>query len=302
MKKLALLLLVSGCEIFNSFSASAQSHDSSVLQGSVRFSTNEPFQEITAPQGQSTSTNISLLKESDVATAKIPNAGPVKALDPVLWPGNYFDKDVAAALLGDRSINRSIWKKVPEWQVGSWQSTQSTNTRRLQYFNGKPSSYATPMGVYTAKGGGSIGWQKDKNGDVWDHFKSGYWTEAEFDTIYEYTFVKFRIPGAYEYPDEYAESITFGVDKGSKKITSVQRCRTWARYVNVAPGIMKKDQVDTIYNQKGNPDCSAWNTCVLKRVQTFSDNEAKLNQDEDLRLDFVKYLTANGLQDLIPTH
>ena len=44
------------------------------------------------------------------------------------------------------------------------------------------------------------GWQKDRNGDIWDWYHSGYWTETEQDNDIRHAFVKISMLGAYDYP------------------------------------------------------------------------------------------------------
>jgi hypothetical protein len=220
-------------------------------------------------------------------------------LDPVLWPGNYFDKEVATALLKDETHISNIWKKIPTWQAGEWKTTQATNTKSLIYKSGFP--YGTVIGgVYTSKGEETEGKQKDKNGEIWEQYGSNYWTETDHGDTKAMSYVTLDLPGAYDYPDSYTESVVFTLDKASNKITAVCQKRCWSKLINVAPGIMKEEEVHTAFDESGKPTVSAWNTSIMKRTHLFSEYDGKLVDDKELQRDFVSYLINNGLRDVIP--
>ncbi len=223
----------------------------------------------------------------------------IKPLDPVLWPGNYFDKEVATALLKDNTVPSSTWKKIPPWQAGRWESKQATNTRGIKYVHGQPVALNT-LGVYTCKMAETSGWQRDKTGGIWDRFESNYWTETDYDDLKALVYVKFRVPGTDEYPDSYHESISFDIDKKTNKITDVQQRKTWTKVSFVAPGIIKQDSVHTIYNESGEPEKSAWNTILCKRVGPFTALGSTYKAtSEQMHQDFVNYLKSNGMSNLI---
>ena len=228
-----------------------------------------------------------------------------KPLDPLLWAGNYFDEKVATALLKDESVNTSIWKKIPAWQAGEWESTQATCTKAVKYINGQQHAVAA-VGCYTCKGRESSVLQKDRNGDVWSWYSSGYWTRTEYKDDIGHSFKKFTAPGPAEYPDLYAESIDFHVDKSTNKITYVYQSKSWTRYVYLSPGLCKKDEVRTTFDEKGEPSVSAWNTLLYKRIGTFAEIEMLIATDtevqEQIRQDFFNYLKNNGMANLIPAN
>jgi len=186
------------------------------------------------------------------ATVTIDVKKKMEPLDPVLWPGNYFDKEAATALLKDDAQSSSIWKKIPAWQAGNWEQTQATITKAVKYINGQPAIENIPIGVYTAKRFENFGWQKDKNNDIWQLYSLGYWTKTELDDCKAYySYIKFSAPGANDYPDYYAEMVSFYVDRATNKILDVQQGKQWNRYIYLAPDIMKEEAVYTVFNEKG---------------------------------------------------
>jgi hypothetical protein len=218
-------------------------------------------------------------------------------LDPVLWTGNYFDKEAATALLKQRSSTTKagchIWRKIPKWMAGTWESTQSTETRSVHYKDGQPASEENPMGVYTAKAAETIGWQKDRNGDIWEEYDSDYWTEVDYGDYIGYQFITVSSPGVADYPDIYTESVNFAVDKATNKILHAAPYRAWGKHTFVAPEIMKEQEVHTTYDEHGLPESTAWNTTLHRRIEPFV-------VFRDSYKDFVTYLNNNGLADLIP--
>lgn len=228
----------------------------------------------------------------------------VKPLDPLLCPGNYFDKTVATALSKDKSISSNTWKKIPAWQAGNWETNQATGTRAIQYIDGKPYALA-PRGVYRCNFRETLGWQRDKNGDIWDRYAFNYWTETDFDDYKSFSYIKFRVPGVDDYPNSYGESTDFDVDNETKKIIDVKQCKTWIKISYIAPGIIKEDSVATVYDKAGLPVQSAWNTSIQKRVEPFFLYENSVCDssytNKQIHGDFVNYLKNNGLAKLIPT-
>ncbi len=109
-------------------------------------------------------------------------------LDPLLLPGNLFDKEVAAALLGRTGIPNKLWCKIPSWQAGAWGTEQATGTRTVYYKNGLAED-REPTGVYKMAGVSTCGHLKDKNGDIWNQYSTGKWTETQYDDRLSYSYI-----------------------------------------------------------------------------------------------------------------
>lgn len=234
------------------------------------------------------------------ARVSIDYSAKIQPLDPVLWPGNEFDKEAATALLKTADTGFHVWKKLPKWQVGAWTTNQATSVRFVKYVDGQPID-AEPQGVYTKKCTCYCGDQKDKYGDVWHEFKSGYWTYAQFDRYTGYSFIRYSAPGSGEYPDQYSESIRFAVDDQTHKIIESSHRRSWVRYVFVAPGLMKEDSVCTVYDETGLPRSTAWETELEKRAASSAEFDSFLNSiASSSQADFVSFLRNNGFEHLIP--
>jgi hypothetical protein len=269
----------------------AQSQETRVFKGSVNLGVQKPsLEDQPADTGDITAPRV---EKTDALTPAIPQSPTPNPLDPLLWPGNYFDKKVATALLKDSSQHGSTWRKIPDWQAGQWQCLQATNTQDLGYLNGIPAAQIDPKGVYTCQSKFTVGQEKDKKGEIWERFTSGYWTEADHGSRTGFSYVNFQAPGVYDYPDSYGESITFEVDKATNKIIAVHRRRTWTQYLYVTPDTMKEEDVHTAYNEKGEPVLSSWNAVLLRRVGPFIASKEPSS-------DFLIHLAENDLWDLIP--
>jgi len=216
----------------------------------------------------------------------------IQSLDPVLWPGNVFDKEVAKALLKSEASTKSIWSKIPTWQAGEWESEQATTTQAVKYQNGQPVT-DNSLGVYTAKNKVYLGHEIDKNSNIWQLYDSGYWTNTDHGDSVGYAYVKSHMPGDSDYPDEYGESVVFEVDKLTNKIIDVQQRKTWGKYVPIEDGLMKEEDVHTVYDEHGEPIETAWNTSLCRRKKTFSEH----GSDKAKYSDFVAYLKNSGLKN-----
>ncbi len=224
-----------------------------------------------------------------------------------MWPGNSFDEKIATKLLKDESVNSNVWKKIPAWQAGEWAMTQATNTRSVHYINGQPIERGN-KGVYTAKAEeNDIGFERDKNNDIWHQYQSGYWTETEYDNEIAHSFIRYSAPGSAEYPDLYTDSICFTINKQKGNIIKVQQIRSWQRLICLTNGAMKTEKVHTVYDADGMPISSAWNTALMKRTKTFDESNAELAKlpgytiyRMEMLIDFIHCLKSNGLENLIP--
>lgn len=224
---------------------------------------------------------------------------PSPALDPLLWPGNNFDKDAARSLLRDQTKDSSIWQQIPEWQAGNWEGKQAVNTRAIKFVNGTPMEYP-PLGVHQAEGQFTKGLLKDKNGGIWHWLQSDYWTETDQGENKACSYVVFCSPGGGEYPDFYAESVDFKVNKASNQIVTVRRAKTWTRYLNLGPGTLKEESVRSNFDQNGNPTAITYNTALEKRTEAFSSYEPSFASKKTIVESLHSYLKQHGLSNLIP--
>lgn len=219
-------------------------------------------------------------------------------LDPLLLPGNLFDKEVAAALLRKAEKPNKLWHKIPSWQAGFWKTEQATGTRTIYYKNGLVEE-AEPLGVYKMAGEFTEGLLEDKNGDIWDHYSTGKWTETQYDERVSYSYIYFQSAGKGDYPDLYTKMASFIVDPNSRKIESVHRSKNWTRRINLAPGIIKEERVKTVLADSGSPELTSWDTLISRRSKTFSSYENRLKDQKQLEASFREFCRSEGLGDLL---
>lgn len=239
----------------------------------------------------------SLLLKGNVNFAK-----PIKPVDPLLWPGNEFNEDAATSLLKGDSEIPDIWRKIPSWEAGAWESTQAVNFRVVRYQNGQTLA-GKPTGVYKYKTDIMLGWQKDINREIWDWCQTNRWTITDHDKTTSHSYIiKANLPEASEDFDQHYETIEFVVDKATGKITDTHRRHSWVKYIYIAPGLMKEETVHTAYELDGTPDSSSWNSTLLKRTCPFDSVEIYSNSAnyKEAKLSFISFLTKNELANLLP--
>lgn len=222
------------------------------------------------------------------------------AIDPVLLPGNEFDKNVAQALLRNKDKSTDNWRKIPMWLQGEWETKQTKVTKAVQYINGKSVPLENAPREFTSKRKYGLGKIRDKNGDVWDQYSSDYWTTSDKgDDTKTYTYFVLTSEGEGSYPDGYAENVAFRVDSTSNKILSVLRGRAWARYSNIEPGIVKEYQVATELDDKGHPRVTSWCEATSQRVRTFESYENSIVNLAQLQASFLSYCRVQGYENLL---
>lgn len=225
----------------------------------------------------------------------------IPPLDPLLWPGNKLDKDAAQALLRDPSQATAVWAQIPEWQAGEWQCNQAVNTRAIRYMNGMAVE-CQPIGVHTSQGEFTKGILKDKLGNIWHLFQSGYWTDTMLDDFKIVSYVIYSSPGGGEYPDLYAESVDFKVIKTTEQIATVRRAKSWTRYINLSPGTIKEETVRTNYDEQGHPTATSFNTALAKRIAAFSTYAPGFASKPAIVSSLNAFLKSRGLEShMLPT-
>jgi hypothetical protein len=227
-------------------------------------------------------------------------ASETKPLHPSLWPGRNFDKEAARKILHNPEQETGIWHRIPDWQSGNWEASEAENIRAIKYIDGVPSE-RQPIGKHKASGQFKKGLLADKKKEIWHMYPSDYWTETDHgDQIVE-SYVLYSSPGAAEFPDLYAESVDFNIDKTSKRILSVRHAKVWTRYVNAGPGVMREETLRTNFDEQGHPTATSLNVCMNKRTQPFALYAASFLSNKAIVTDFFNYLQEHDLSSLKPT-
>lgn len=221
-------------------------------------------------------------------------AEAIKPLDPLLWPGNNFDKQAAESLLKDPSQNSALWAEIPEWQSGEWESKQAVNTRAIKYINGTPVD-VQPIGVHTSEGRFTKGILKDKKGLIWHLFQSNYWTDTDLGDFKIQSYVMYSAPGSGDH-DFYAESVDFKVSKANNQIGSVRRAKSWTRYTNLSPGTIKEETIRTNYDEQGRPTATSFNSALSKRIASFNTYEPGFAAKSAIVASLNKHLRQRGME------
>ena len=291
--RMVLLFWVAVVSAFWVEGAALSEPSSSSLEGRVGMTAD--------PQNPNQQTGVSQFIHSNVTSndrdALLSSADysrPIAPLDARLWPGNSFNQEMATALLKDRSKSKSIWKKIDDWRGGVWQYTQTTNTRHVRYSDGEPTGDVEAVGVYSARSGGEVGQQRDRNGKLWRNYRPGHWDHVDLNDTSVFMYTEDEAPGPKDYPDMFSEAIEFRVDKSTKKITAVTQRKAYSRCTSLGSGMIQLETFATHYDKNGDPTNSYWNTTISRRISPYSE-------EASLRADFINYLTENGLQKLIPT-
>lgn len=219
-------------------------------------------------------------------------------LNPLLLPGNLFDKELATSILRIPGKSQQQWYKVPSWQAGSWKSEEGTGTRYQVYENGKPVE-KEPWGHGKVVSEFDRGQLKDKNGDIWDVYSSG-WVEVDYGDQLGYGYIVFQSAGNQHYPNLYSERVQFLVDPETRRIKEVYRATSRNIVKFIAPGIIKTDTLQTKFKDSGLLESKDWSEIISHRTESFSSYEHKLRDQEKMKASFRAYCKAEGLGDLLP--
>ncbi|MBY0356729.1 MAG: hypothetical protein K2W82_01905 [Candidatus Obscuribacterales bacterium] len=213
-------------------------------------------------------------------------------LETSLQAGSRFDTTKLKALSPD-----NLWYQIPSWMAGTWKTTTDTNYYRYSYKTGGK-NFA--VDTFNCLSQSTIGWQKDRNGQIWEHANSPYLTFAELDHKFDIDLIKQK-----EIVDTQAKQITIYyrgarlvVSKHNKLITDSYQLESIQTYTPFGNNLLKVDASVKIFDSYGRPERLAKALSFEQRIKPFEP--WNVYKGRNMVALFREYLITHNLADLLP--
>jgi len=207
--------------------------------------------------------------------------------------GAKFDESALPKL-----VSQNNWVPVPKWLAGTWQFKTETVTY-IRSFDKK--TYPDVPFTLRNEFQKTIGYQRDKSGQIWDYVKAPYSYTTKLDgglKGYE------RVDSVTIVSDD-SEGYTRAVigpdsviDPESQQILLTQQKECFNRYTPMADDAIRLDGSTKVFSMQGNPKVLKISNMLAMRVKPFAPIDEK--DGENLRQLFAEFLTAHGKTNLIP--
>ena len=256
-----------------------------------------------------------VLKMPVTANANLPICGPPAAVFPqgksvTLQTGIEHNERLAPV---DRSLKvgteisvtrlKSLtpanhWSRLPNWAAGTWKTTSMTAYYRYDY-QSRTKNFL--VDTFMDKAAETLGWQKDRLGNLWHFVGTGFYTTAEGERSFDIDFHKQH--DILEVNDDQFTVRHVGtralVDKITRKVVRVFQVEAIQTYTKSTEGSALRckssvkefdDAGEAVTLQKGISyeakihDYSPWNSY----------------KGRDMRKLFAEFLMSHGMNDLVP--
>jgi hypothetical protein len=194
----------------------------------------------------------------------------------------------------------ATWYRIPNWMAGwQWVTEQETETY-VEDFDTQSVDANPKTKNFSAHE--THGWQKDKNGDVWEIDPVPYVTTASGDGV-EHVFVHRQPVEVIKFsPDRIVfrfYDIDLEVDKSTKRITEVVQHEGIERWTRVSDGVIRGDISTKSFDPDGKPLRLRKAFRIARLEEPFKPWDTY--QGHDCRLMFYQFLAGNGMSELIPS-
>ena len=211
-----------------------------------------------------------------------------------LHPGNVYSDDL---LLKAGTAGNDLWFHIPSWYAGTRHSERMTVVYRYNYKTGETTQ---PMSTQLERQDSLSGYQKDKNGGIWDYRKVPRIQHVESDFVDAVLFVKSIHPvkeTAEQFVIEY-EEISITLQKNSNKILQVTQQEQISTVSSPEPGLLRSDVSVKNFDMDGKPLRKEQSVVFSKILKPFEqiDNYKGV----DLKQSFIDFLHSHQMDELLP--
>jgi hypothetical protein len=265
--------------------ADVQMSSASVAEASQPQASNEANLAVSAPSASSPKPIQGGVEHSEVLPELIGE----------LHPGKVYCDDL---LMKAGTAGNDMWFHIPSWYAGARHSERMTVVYRYNYKTGETTQ---PMFSQLERQDSISGYQKDKNGGIWDYRQVPRIQHVESDFVDAVLFVKSIHPvkdTAEQFVIEY-EEISITLQKGSHKILQVTQQEQISTVSSPEPGLLRSDVSVKNFDMDGKP-LRKEQSLVFSKIQKPFEQIDSL-KGVDLKASFVDYLHANHLDELVPT-
>ena len=232
--------------------------------------------------------------KTPLLTGGVKHAEELPSLEDSLRPGQVFSDDL---LLKASTETNDRWYRVPSWYAGVRHADDCIIVYRYDYETEQASA---PMQKQLDRQDMLTGFQKDKNGGIWDFKHLPTIQHVESDQVNAVLYVKTITPleGSEQHLVIKYEEISITLSKATNKILSVVQQEQINTITCPQPGILRLDISVKSFGWDGVPQRLEQSVMMVKVTKPFEQIDQY--QGRDLRASFRDYLIAQHLESLVP--
>ncbi len=226
---------------------------------------------------------------------EIRSSSKVRPLDPRLWKGSTFSKELTERLLKDNQVSPTFWYRVPSWCAGRWESTTATTTYMKDNRTGKVDENST---VYECRGRETIGHQFDRQKGIWNFCRENVWTHGQMTDYETHSFLFYSHPLRITQKEVVVlgKMAVFEVNAKGRIISSY-KTEVIDTMTPTDNSELQDLQTKLVFNDEGKPVNTVKTEVLWKKISDFQP----INDSKGLALKplFTQFLKEQGLKDLI---
>ncbi len=231
----------------------------------------------------------------------------IEPLQPEFRPGAVYDDSRASP-----SAAPDLWYQIPLWSAGSWhaevsRSVEQTDQDEIEHrprfgaFGNYMNKQATVREeTHLARHDERWGFQRDRNGGIWQFAKMNYSTRTDGGNSYIISFVRSKSvlkDTASEIQIRYVGT-QMNIDARTDRIIASSQVESVQTYTPVDENTRQNVALTRSYDADGKLTGLQKITTMQKRIRPF---EIRNRLDgRDMYESFVSYLKRNDLSDLVP--
>jgi hypothetical protein len=206
--------------------------------------------------------------------------------------GSQFDQSALQGLTPD-----NVWFPIPNWFAGKWHG----ESRTVDFIEDCQSGvHESPHAVMKEVQDTTMGYQRDKTGQIWHFVEIPRWRKVEDQKGFAYLHALRE-----DVLDNDASHVVLKilnnqmlVDGGKQTILSSHQVQQIGTYIPVEDGLVRLDASLKTFDADGSPKIHEECSALMKRTAPYEDLNT-LN-GLDLKQLFIEYLKKTGRQDLLP--
>ncbi|MBK9142503.1 MAG: hypothetical protein IPM23_08415 [Candidatus Melainabacteria bacterium] len=208
-----------------------------------------------------------------------------------LQVGSIFDEKILS-----RPRSGLVWYRVPRWLAGKWKRTNEILVYEHDFETGQT---FTGQRSILSQQVADFGFQLDRAGHVW-HCNLASRGVSDRGSYRSIALVEMQEPVRINRDEIVFKErfLVLEVMNGSNAVSRSQRVESLTRYRPAGKGLLETTMSVKVYNQDGSPSKEQHNVSHDRVIRRFELVDSY--KGEDVRSDFVKFLSATGRQDLIP--
>lgn len=209
--------------------------------------------------------------------------------------GKVYSDDL---LLSPDRKNNNEWFLIPDWYAGTRHCEEEVIVHRYDYVKHESSS---PMLKQMNRQTSVSGYQKDRNGGIWDFKRVPQiqHVESSFENAVLYVKdIKIISEAADRIVIKYL-TVSIGIDKNHGKIRSILQQEQINTVTSPIPNVLRSDVSVKAFDSDGQPLRQEQGVIMADITKPYEQKDQF--EGQDLRPLFRDFLISHGLEALVPT-